>query len=130
MNNKEHCAVVATEVGFGGRVTKVASLLSGGPKVLGATVLVGIGLWIGYNLGHRNGIQEERQAWLSTEQVITNSPSAPSRDGDERLQRPHRATRTIYSDPRSSKMVLAGAGKPWVNTAEPRTLQRSGQSLP
>jgi hypothetical protein len=91
-----------------------------------AAVVVLLALWLGYYLGHHNGVQQERRAWLATEQTVTLPP--PSVPTNGRLVQSHGiATRTIYTYP-YSRMVLAGPTP--VNVPDPRALQRDEHTEP
>jgi hypothetical protein len=85
-----------------------------------AAVLVVLALWLGYYLGHHNGIQQERRAWLATEQVITLPPSSVAADG-RILQRPQISpARTFYTYPHSGQTFIASFGPPPVNVPDSR----------
>ena len=47
-------------------------------KTGAAAVLVVLALWLGYYLGHHDGVQQERRAWLATEQILP-MPTVASR---------------------------------------------------
>ena len=85
-----------------------------------AAVLVVLALWLGYYLGYHNGIQQERRAWLATEQVITLAPTNAAAGG-RFLPRPRISTaRTFYSNPHSGRTFIAAYGPPPVNVPDPR----------
>jgi hypothetical protein len=51
-------------------------------KTIGtAAVLVLLALWLGYYLGYHHGVQQERRAWLATEQTVTVTPASVATDG-------------------------------------------------
>jgi hypothetical protein len=82
-----------------------------------ATVLT---LWVGYYLGYHNGVEQERRAWLATEQAITLPPPSVAA-GERTLQRPTiSAARTYYSNPHSGRTFIASYGRPPVNVPDPR----------
>jgi hypothetical protein len=39
-------------------------------KTGSAAVLVMLALWLGYYVGQHDGVQQERRAWLATEQIL------------------------------------------------------------
>ena len=90
-------------------------------KTIGtAAVLVLLALWLGYYLGYHHGVQQERRAWLATEQTVTLPPASVAADGRV-LQRPRiSAGRTFYSDPHSGQSFIASFGPPPVNVPDPR----------
>jgi len=94
-----------------------------------AAVFVVLALWLGYYLGHRNGVQQERRAWLATAQTVTLPPPNVAADG-RLLQRPRIVTRTFYTSPYSGRMVLAESRPTPVNVPDPRTLQPDGHAAP
>jgi hypothetical protein len=84
---------------------------------------VALSLTLGYYLGHHNGVEQERRAWLATEQAISLPPPIVAADG-RTLQRPRiSAARTFYSNPHSGKMFIASLGPPPVNVPDPRDTQ-------
>jgi|ERR1035441_5101302 hypothetical protein len=100
-------------------------------RTLTAVVLLVLALWIGYNLGRQEGVQEERRAWLATEQSAADTLPIPSVDADGRVrQRPHIETRTLYTYPHSGGMVYSGPNMAPVNTPDPRTLRASDSPSP
>jgi hypothetical protein len=90
-------------------------------KSLGKVViLVVLGLWSGYYLGHRNGVQEERRAWLATEQSFSDFTGGMAIN---RHARPHMKDydeRTCYSNPHSGQMRFVSFGRTRVNVPDPR----------
>ena len=99
-------------------------------RMLTEGVLLVFALGLGYNLGHRKGVQEERHAWLATEQMVANPLTAASVDANGRPRQGRRiTTRTFYTYPHSGKMVFAG-GQAWLNTIDRRTLQEHGLPSP
>lgn len=101
-------------------------------RILTAGVLLVLALGLGYNLGHRNSIQEERRAWLATEQYAANTLPVASVDADGRVrQRPHIVVpRPFYTYPHSGRIMFAGPGVAPVNTPDPRTLRESEHASP
>jgi hypothetical protein len=93
-------------------------------KTAAAAAVVLLALWFGYYLGRHNGVQQERRAWLATEQVITLPPPSLAADGRV-LQRPQVSpVRTVYSYPHSGQTFIAGFGAPPVNVPDPRDTPR------
>jgi hypothetical protein len=89
-------------------------------KIGTAAVLVVLGLCLGYYFGHQRGVQQERRAWLATEQVITLPPPSVASDGRV-LQRPQISpARTVYSYPHSGQTFIAGFGPPPINVPDTR----------
>jgi len=89
-------------------------------KTGAAAAFVLLALWLGYYLGHHNGVQQERRAWLATEQTVTLPPASVAADGRV-LQRPRISTgRTFYSNPHSGQTFIASFGPPPVNVPDPR----------
>lgn len=89
-------------------------------KIGAVAVFVLLALWLGYYLGHRNGVQQERRAWLATGQSIALPSSDVTADGRV-LQRPRiSAERTFYSNPHFGKTYIASFGPPPVNVPDPR----------
>jgi hypothetical protein len=88
-------------------------------RTISLVVAVVLALWLGYLVGHHNGVehgvQKERQAWLATAQTPTLSQ--PSVGGT--VQRPRISVgRPTYSNPHSGGTVVAslevGSGPPRV----------------
>jgi hypothetical protein len=89
-------------------------------KIGAVAVFVLLALWLGYYLGHQNGVRQERRAWLATEQTITLPSSNVAADGRV-LQRPRISTgRTFYSNPHSGQTFIASFGPSPVNVPDPR----------
>jgi hypothetical protein len=86
-----------------------------------AAVFVLLGLCLGYYLGHRDGLQEERRAWLATRQFIALPRESVGADGSI-LQRPgpHTTLRAFYSNPHAGRLILASGPRP-VNAPDLRT---------
>jgi hypothetical protein len=100
-------------------------------RTIAAAVLLVLALWVGYSLGHQNGVQEERRAWLATGRVVSATPALPSVGVNVRVrQASHSSVHISYTDPHSSKLVFSGLGAPWVNVIDPRTLQEHGMASP
>ena len=100
-------------------------------RTLIAVVLLVLALGVGFNLGHRSGVQEERRAWLATEQRTADTLPGPSVDADGRVpQRPRIVTRTFYTYPHAGDIVIAGPNAAPVNTPDPRTLHESERASP
>ena len=87
-------------------------------KTGAAAVLVMLPLWLGYYLGHRDGIQEERRAWLATEQAVAASPPT-STSGRPAIQT-SRWNRTYYTYPHSGQTFVASKGPMPVNQPDLR----------
>ena len=81
-------------------------------------VLVVLALWFGYYLGHHNGVQQERRAWLATEQVFPE-PASTVVGGRPAIQT-SRLTRTFYRYPYSGQTFIASSGPTPVNVPDPR----------
>ena len=89
-------------------------------ETIAVALAVVLALGVGYYLGHHNGVEQERRAWLATGQAITLPPPSVAADG-RILQRPRISTaRTFYSNPHSGKMFIASSGPPPVNVPDPR----------
>ncbi|MGO8929999.1 MAG: hypothetical protein ACLQU3_24285 [Limisphaerales bacterium] len=87
-----------------------------------ATALAVLALWLGYYLGYHNGVEQERRAWLATEQAITLPPPSVAAVG-RNLQRPRiSAARTFYSNPHSGRTFIATYGPPPINVPDPRNI--------
>src|SRR5690242_8599819 len=80
-----------------------------------ASVLILLVLWLGYCIGYRNGVQQERQAWLATEQHLTLATGAGVFQGWDTPD-----SRTYYSYPHSGRTFFASFGSPPVNVPDPR----------
>ena len=87
-------------------------------KTLAATGIVLLALWLGYYLGHKDGIQQERRAWLATEQTLAPAPPA-SATGRPAIQT-SRWTRTYYTYPHSGQTFIARKGPMPVNQPDLR----------
>ena len=87
-------------------------------RTLIAVALLVLALGFGYNLGHRNGVQEERRAWLATEQILP-APTPTVVAGRPAIQT-SRLTRTFYRYPYSGQTFIASFGRPPVNVPDPR----------
>ena len=90
-------------------------------KTIGtAAVLVLLALWLGYYLGYHHGVQQERRAWLATEQAITLPPPSVAAGGRILQRQRISAARTFYSNPHFGKMFIASLGPPPVNVPDLR----------
>jgi hypothetical protein len=87
-------------------------------KTGAAVVLAVLALWLGYYLGHHDGVQEERRAWLATEQVLPE-PTPTVAAGRPAIQT-SRLTRTFYRYPYSGQTFIGSSGPPPVNVPDPR----------
>jgi hypothetical protein len=85
-------------------------------KTGAAAVLVMLALWLGYYLGHQNGVQQERRAWLATEQVLPMPTVASGRPAIQTS----RLTRTSYTNPSSGGIIIARSGLAPVNQPDLR----------
>jgi hypothetical protein len=74
-------------------------------KTGAAAVLVVPALWLGYYLGHHDGVQQERRAWLATEQTLAD-PVTTVATGRPAIQT-SRLTRTFYTYPYSGGIIIA-----------------------
>jgi hypothetical protein len=83
-----------------------------------AAVLVVLALWLGYYLGHHDGVQQERHAWLATEQTLAD-PMPTAASGRPAIQT-SRLTRTFYTYPYSGGMIIAKSGPTPVNQPDLR----------
>jgi hypothetical protein len=75
-----------------------------------------LALWLGYYLGHRDGVQAERRAWLATEQTLPMPTGASGRPAIQTS----RLTRTFYTYPYSGGIVFARPGSAPVNQPDLR----------
>jgi hypothetical protein len=80
-------------------------------KTGAAAVLVVLALWLGYYLGHHDGVQQERRAWLATEQTLPMPTVVSGRPGIQTS----RLTRTFYTYPYSGGIIIARSGPAPVN---------------
>jgi hypothetical protein len=87
-------------------------------KTGAAAVLVLLALWLGYYLGHHDGVQQERRAWLATEQILPDP--TPTVAGGRPAIQTSRLTRTFYRYPYSGQTFIASYGRPPVNVPDPR----------
>ena len=87
-------------------------------KTGAAVVLAVLALWLGYYLGHHDGVQEERRAWLATEQVLPDP--APAVVAGRPAIQTSRLTRTFYRYPYSGQTLIGSSGPPPVNVPDPR----------
>ena len=83
-----------------------------------AAVLVVLALWLGYYFGHHDGVQQERRAWLATEQTLADS-MATVVSGRPAIQT-SRLTRTFYTYPYSGGITIARSGPAQVNQPDLR----------
>ena len=81
-----------------------------------AAVLVVLALWLGYYLGHHDGVQQERRAWLATEQTFPMPTAASGRPAIQTS----RLTRTFYTYPYSDGIIFARSGPGPVNQPDLR----------
>jgi hypothetical protein len=87
-------------------------------KTGAAAVLVVLALWLGYYLGYHDGVQQERRAWLATEQVLPG-PALTVVAGRPAIQT-SRLTRTFYTYPYSGGTVFANSGPAPLNQPDLR----------
>ena len=88
-------------------------------KTIGAAaLLVVLALWLGYYLGHHDGVRQERRAWLATEQILPEP--TPRLVGGRPAIQTSRWTRTFYRNPYSGQTFIATSGPPPVNIPDPR----------
>ena len=87
-------------------------------KTGAAAVLVVLALWLGYYLGHHDGVQQERRAWLATEQTLAD-PMPTVASGRPAIQT-SRLTRTFYTYPYSGGIIIARSGPAPVNQPDLR----------
>ena len=87
-------------------------------KTGAAVVLAVLALWLGYYLGHHDGVQEERRAWLATEQILPD-PTATAVAGRPGIQT-SRLPRTFYRYPYSGQTFIGSSGLLPVNVPDPR----------
>ncbi|HOX59033.1 MAG TPA: hypothetical protein P5205_18030 [Candidatus Paceibacterota bacterium] len=87
-------------------------------KTAAAAAVVGLALWLGYYLGHHDGIQQERRAWLATEQ--THAPPTPAAVAGRPAIQTSRLTRTFYTYPHSGGTFIASKGPAPLNQPDPR----------
>lgn len=83
--------------------------------VLSSAVLA---LWLGYYLGYHNGLRQERQAWLATEQILPEP--APAAGAGRPAIQISRWTRTFYTYPHTGQAFVAAFGRCPVNLPDPR----------
>jgi hypothetical protein len=79
-------------------------------------VLVVLALWLGYYLGHRDGVQQERRAWLATEQTLPMPAVAAGRPAIQTS----RWSRTFYTNPYVGGTVIAMRGPAPINQPDLR----------
>ena len=79
--------------------------------VLALAAVVVLALWLGYYLGHHDGVQQERRAWLATEQILPMPTVASGRPAIQTS----RLTRTFYTYPYSGGIIFARSGPAPVN---------------
>jgi hypothetical protein len=87
-------------------------------KTGAAAVLVVLALWLGYYLGFHYGVQQERRAWLATEQILPG-PALTVAPGRPAIQT-SRLTRTFYTYPYSGGIRIARSGPAPVNQPDLR----------
>ena len=88
-------------------------------KTIGAAaVFVVLALWLGYYLGYHNGVQQERRAWLATEQTFPD-PKQTVVAGRPAIQT-SRWPRTFYRNPYVGGTILVRSGPVPVNRPDPR----------
>ena len=85
-------------------------------KAGAVAVLVVLALWLGYYLGHQHGVQQERRAWLATEQILPLPTVASGRPAIQTS----RLTRTFYTNPYSGGIIIARSGPAPVNQPDLR----------
>jgi hypothetical protein len=85
-------------------------------KTGSAAVLVMLALWLGYYVGQHDGVQQERRAWLATEQIL---PMPTVASGRPTIQT-SRLTRTFYTYPYSGGIIIARSGPVPVNQPDLR----------
>jgi hypothetical protein len=81
-------------------------------------VLVVLALWLGYYLGHHDRVQQERRAWLATEQTLAD-PIPTAASGRPAIQS-SRLTLTFYTYPHSGGIIIARSGPAPVNQPDLR----------
>ena len=88
-------------------------------KTIGAAaVFVVLALWLGYYLGYHNGVQQERRAWLATEQTLPD-PKPTVVAGRPAIQT-SRSTRAFYTNPYIGGTIIARSRPTPVNVPDPR----------
>ena len=88
-------------------------------KTIGAAaVFVVLALWLGYYLGYHNGVQQERRAWLATEQTLPD-PKPTVAAGRPAIQT-SRSTRAFYTNPYIGGTIIARSRPTPVNVPDPR----------
>ena len=87
-------------------------------KMGAATVLMVLALWLGYYLGHHDGVQQERRAWLATEQTLADlmATVVPGRPAIQTS----RLSRSFYTYPYSGGVIIARSGPAPVNQPDLR----------
>jgi hypothetical protein len=83
-----------------------------------AAVLAVFALWLGYYLGYHNGVEQERRAWLATEETLPD-PKPTVTTGRPAIQT-SRWTRTFYRNPYVGGTMFVGSGPAPVNAPDPR----------
>ena len=86
---------------------------------IAVVVAVVLALWVGYYLGYHNGVEQERRAWLATEQRFTPPPPSVAAEG-RIIERPRVSTATFYSNPHSGRTYIASFGPRPVNRPDLR----------
>jgi hypothetical protein len=84
-----------------------------------AGALIVVALWLGYYLGYHNGVQQERRAWLATEQTFT-PPAPAAATGRPRIQTSHQGAVTYYTYPHLGQTVFAHSGPAPLNQPDLR----------
>lgn len=87
-------------------------------KIGTAAVLTVLAMWLGYYLGHHAGAQEERRAWLATEQILPEP--TPRVVGGRPAIQTSRLTRTFYTNPHSGQTFIPSPGRLPQNRPDPR----------
>ena len=86
--------------------------------ILIGSLLAMFALCLGYYLGYHNGVKQERQAWLATEQTLPD-PRPTVTAGRPAIQT-SRWTRTFYTNPYIGRTVIARSRPTPVNVPDPR----------
>jgi len=89
-----------------------------------------VGLGLGYGAGYREGLSDERHAWMTTEVTLPDIPMPKTEALDRLIQRIHRGSLTVYSDPHVGGMKFIGGGRWMRNTLDPRALPEQIRSFP